>query len=189
MSPRRKAENELTKEHILEAAKELFAESGYHQVSMRALARKLECSHGALYYHYDNKASLFTALIEKGFSMLNERLDDIVADQAKTNQEKLLKIFKGFLQFGIDYPHHYEMMFQLKDDDLRHTVQASYESFQKFGVAVQSLVSTSLSQKEIWSCLVSLHGFVSYFIREGQSSTELEKMIDHHAEFLARALQ
>ncbi len=189
MSPRRKAENELTKEHILEAARQLFAENGYHQVSMRALARKLECSHGAIYYHYENKASLFTALIEKGFSMLNQRLDEIVSDQTTGDQDKLLKVFAGFLQFGIDYPHHYEMMFQLKDDDLRHTVQASYESFQKFGVAVQSLVPKILSQKEIWSCLVSLHGFVSYFIREGQSSTELEKMISHHAEFLTRTLR
>ncbi|MCM3712941.1 TetR/AcrR family transcriptional regulator [Halalkalibacter oceani] len=188
MAPRRKAEDELTKAQILDAAKKLFAEKGYHQVSMRSMARELGCSHGAIYYHFSNKAAVFTAFIESGFQLLNARLTAVMEETSLTKEEKLIELFRRFLTFGIEYPHHYEAMFHLKDDELRHTVHASYESFQLFGEAIQHLAVKQISQRDAWSSLFALHGFVTFFQRRGQTVQELKVMIDHHAQFLADSL-
>src|SRR6478609_6565172 len=74
MSPRKSVEKELTRDTILDTARSLFAQSGYQHVSMRKIAQELNYSHGALYYHFQNKAELFYAIISRDFSLLNELL-------------------------------------------------------------------------------------------------------------------
>ena len=56
----------------------LFAQSGYQHVSMRKIAQELNYSHGALYYHFKNKAELFYAIISRDFSLLNKLLIQIM---------------------------------------------------------------------------------------------------------------
>ena len=58
MTPRKAVDNELTKEMIMDTARELFAEQGFQHVSMRKIAQSLGYSHGALYYHFKNKAEI-----------------------------------------------------------------------------------------------------------------------------------
>lgn len=54
-----------TKQQILIAAERLFAEKGYHNVSMRAIANELNISVGNLTYHFPRKADLANALLEQ----------------------------------------------------------------------------------------------------------------------------
>src|SRR5690625_6951788 len=63
---------ELTREVIMGVARELLVEKGYANVSMRQIANKINCSHGAIYYHFKNKAELFYALVEDHFSIRSE---------------------------------------------------------------------------------------------------------------------
>ena len=76
MSPRKSVLQELTREMIMEAARNLFVRNGYQHVSMRQIAKELGYSHGALYYHFENKAALFYALVEEHFFMLEKILFD-----------------------------------------------------------------------------------------------------------------
>lgn len=64
MSPRKSGHPELTREMIMDAARDLFVQKGYQHVSMRQIAKELNYSHGAIYYHFKNKAELFYALVE-----------------------------------------------------------------------------------------------------------------------------
>lgn len=54
-----------TREQILAAAERLFAEQGYHNVSMRAISAELDISVGNLTYHFPRKADLANALLEQ----------------------------------------------------------------------------------------------------------------------------
>ena len=49
-----------TKERILEAALELFAQSGYSGTSMNDIAKQLGITKGALYKHYTGKQEIWT---------------------------------------------------------------------------------------------------------------------------------
>src|SRR5690554_2594276 len=99
MVARRAVERELTREMIMDAARDLFAEKGYQQVSMRQIAKELGYSHGAIYYHFKNKAELFYALVKDHFLMLDQTITEIV-DGEEANEEKLKQLFQGYIEFG-----------------------------------------------------------------------------------------
>ncbi len=67
MSPpklsRREREKLRQRGEILEAAFELFAEKGYHNVCMHEIAEKSEFAIGTLYKFFQNKEDLYKALI------------------------------------------------------------------------------------------------------------------------------
>ena len=50
---------------ILDRAFTLFAEQGYHALSMRDLARELGATTGALYHWFDGKPALFAAMLQR----------------------------------------------------------------------------------------------------------------------------
>ena len=61
--------NTATKQRILAAAAELFAENGYHGTGMGDLERAVNLGRGALYYHIGNKEAL---LYEISISLVTE---------------------------------------------------------------------------------------------------------------------
>ncbi len=60
---RREREKLRQRKDMLKAALQLFAEKGYHNVSMRKIARKSEFAIGTIYKFFKNKEDLYKALI------------------------------------------------------------------------------------------------------------------------------
>jgi AcrR family transcriptional regulator len=72
----REAKGQATRGRIVKAASRLFARSGYDSVSIEAVLTRSGISRGALYHHFDGKASLFEAVLE---AMEGEIAQDIRA--------------------------------------------------------------------------------------------------------------
>lgn len=51
--------NDLTRERILDEAETLFANNGYHAVSIREITRAAQCNLAAVNYHFGNKQNLY----------------------------------------------------------------------------------------------------------------------------------
>ena len=64
-----------TKERILEAALELFAEKGYLGTSMSDIANRLRITKGALYKHYTGKQEILDSIVERMNQMDYERAE------------------------------------------------------------------------------------------------------------------
>jgi AcrR family transcriptional regulator len=62
----RQARSEATRKKIVSAALDLFAEVGYHATGLGDIIERAEMTKGALYYHFDSKEALATAIIEEG---------------------------------------------------------------------------------------------------------------------------
>ena len=60
---RRQREKMRHRREILQAALDLFAERGYHNVSMRDIAERAEFGVGTLYNFFENKEDLYKALV------------------------------------------------------------------------------------------------------------------------------
>ena len=67
---------EGTKERILEAALELFAEKGYLGTSMSDIAGQLGITKGALYKHYASKQEILDSVVERMNRMDYERAEE-----------------------------------------------------------------------------------------------------------------
>lgn len=65
-----------TKERILEAALELFAQRGYLGTSMSDIAGQLKITKGALYKHYASKQEILDSIVERMNRMDYERAEE-----------------------------------------------------------------------------------------------------------------
>jgi AcrR family transcriptional regulator len=61
-----------TRDRILQAALEIFAEKGYHRALVDDIVRASRTSKGAVYHHFPNKEALFLALVDEFSARLAE---------------------------------------------------------------------------------------------------------------------
>jgi len=54
-----------TRDRILQAALEVFAQKGYHRALVDDIVRTSQTSKGAVYHHFPNKEALFLALVDE----------------------------------------------------------------------------------------------------------------------------
>lgn len=157
---------------------------------MRQIAAALNVSHGAIYYHFKNKASLFYAIITEDFSLLDHELEDMLKMEVD-NKEKLKEVFIAFIKFGVTHPNHYEIMFLIKDDELNTLIhQEPNESYNKFAKAVYQLCDPiKVTPQKIWSIFLSLHGFVTHYIRCEQTFDEIKGLATSHVDFILKSLE
>lgn len=67
-------------ESILRTAARIFAEKGYHQASIRDIARETGVSLSGLYYYFDSKEELLFLIQDHAFGTLLETMERLLAD-------------------------------------------------------------------------------------------------------------
>ncbi|TDF96251.1 TetR/AcrR family transcriptional regulator [Paenibacillus piri] len=191
---RKAVAQELSRERILEEARQLFAEYGYHTLTMRSIAKAMGYSHGALYYHFNEKAELFYALVTEDFTMLLERQKAMLARSRMGDIGQLEKLMLAFIQFGLENPYHYEIMFMINDAELqRYSRTEQAQCLELFATVVRSVISRKPGHEHKmyslpWSLFMSMHGFISYNIRYRQSYEDVKKLAEQHVKFLCEGL-
>jgi AcrR family transcriptional regulator len=68
------------REQILEAAKEVFAEAGYHEASINAIIEHAGIARGTFYLYFQSKAAVFDALLDNAMVDLRARIKRIDVD-------------------------------------------------------------------------------------------------------------
>ena len=61
---------------LIEAAKKEFKEKGYNKASLRSICAKAGVTTGALYFFFENKAELFSAIVEEPVKGLKKMLTE-----------------------------------------------------------------------------------------------------------------
>lgn len=67
---RREAQTKLSREHVLDAAEDVFSRKGFHDATIKEIAEVAEFSVGAVYSFFENKDDLFLSVIERRGSEL-----------------------------------------------------------------------------------------------------------------------
>jgi AcrR family transcriptional regulator len=88
---------------ILTEAARLVAERGAAGISLRELAREAGVSHAAPAHHFTDRRGLFTALAAEGF--------DLLADALRGARPQFIDAALAYVQFAIERPGHYAVMF------------------------------------------------------------------------------
>ncbi|WP_282943235.1 TetR/AcrR family transcriptional regulator [Paenibacillus sp. RC67] len=192
---RKAVAQELSRERILDEARQLFAEHGYHTLTMRSIAKAMGYSHGALYYHFKEKAELFYALVNADFQMLLERQKEMLSRSRMGDLGQLEKLMLEFIRFGLENPYHYEIMFMINDAELQlygRTEQA--QCLELFATVVRSVIARQSGNEQKmysvpWSLFMSMHGFISYNIRYNQTYEDVKKLAEQHVKYLCEGLQ
>jgi len=111
MPPKQKSqlERQQARTRILDAARELFVEHGVDAVTMREIAKRLDCSATALYLHFRDKDSLIRELCDTDFLALAQELHAM--EQITDPIERLRMLGIGYARFALTFPNHYRLMF------------------------------------------------------------------------------
>ena len=98
------------KAKIASQARELFLTEGYHGVSMRRIAAKLNCSAMSLYSYYPAKIDILRDLWAELFHRLFEDLAQVVA-QFPNPSARLRAVSFRYVSYWLQNPEHYRMVF------------------------------------------------------------------------------
>lgn len=88
-----------TREDIIEVASRLFSEYTYLGASMNDIAKKLNITKAALYYHFKSKAEIYKNVLDRIFYELKSSIT--AASGEKTIDKKLHGLIKNYLDFGL----------------------------------------------------------------------------------------
>jgi AcrR family transcriptional regulator len=89
----RQARSEATRRKIITSAVELFNEIGYPATGLGDIIERAEMTKGALYYHFDSKESLATAIIEEGSTRLAAAFRNITTSSAPALESIIHGVF------------------------------------------------------------------------------------------------
>jgi len=88
-----------TKKLIIDTARHLFSEYSYLGVSMDEIAKKLNITKAALYYHFTGKTEIYGNVLNNVFNDLSSTIAEALKETAI--DKKLQKLIKNYLDFGI----------------------------------------------------------------------------------------
>lgn len=95
---------------VVEGALLLLAETQSRDFSLREVARRIDVSHNAPYWHFPDKQALLVAVAAHGFCQLRGNM--LAATEGMANAgEALAAIGLAYVQFGTDNPTLYRLMF------------------------------------------------------------------------------
>jgi AcrR family transcriptional regulator len=88
------------REAILDAARIAFADTGYHETSLDAVAERTGVSKALLYEHFSSKRELYVTMLEKHVHELIERIAGAIAtaDPGEARMRAGLEAFFGFVE-------------------------------------------------------------------------------------------
>ena len=110
---RRAREKEQLRRQILSAARELFVNEGYENVSMRKIADKIEYSPTTIYLYFKDKADLLDSVCKETLLNLLNTLELLKRDKSDP-VEVLRKSGKAYVEFGLKYPQDYKLTFVVR---------------------------------------------------------------------------
>jgi AcrR family transcriptional regulator len=82
-----------TRRALVCAARELFAEEGYHAAAAGEVVRRAGLTRGAMYHHFEDKRDLFRAVVEE----VEEEVDGIVLSRARRVLRETSDAWEAFL--------------------------------------------------------------------------------------------
>jgi len=97
-----KAEYDLRRNEILDAAQRLVYTKGYEQMSIQDILAEVHISKGAFYHYFDSKQALLEALIERMASQIEQLLAPIVQDEQLNATQKLQRLFNTAARWKTD---------------------------------------------------------------------------------------
>ncbi|HTB15087.1 MAG TPA: TetR/AcrR family transcriptional regulator [Bryobacteraceae bacterium] len=108
---RREREKQGIREEILAAARALFVQEGYENVSIRKIAERIEYSPGTIYLYFQDKADILAQISEETFARLERKLAAINRDTSIEPLERLRSGLRAYIRFGLEHPHRYVLTF------------------------------------------------------------------------------
>jgi AcrR family transcriptional regulator len=194
---RRAREKASLRGEILDAARRMFAEEGYEQVSMRRLAERIEYSPTTIYLYFEDKDDLFRAVCEETFSKLVRRLEKQRQQYEGEPVAWLQAGLREYIEFGLKHPEHYTVTFmrRMKEESaVQFDTSVGKDAFDILRQAVAACIAAGrfrevdaeVTAQVLW---MSVHGLVALLVvKKAFPFAARTVLIEEQLETLVRGL-
>lgn len=133
-----KAKSQKTRQHLLNAALEVFHKQGVTRATLQEIAQEAGVTRGALYWHFKNKEDLFKALFEQVFQDCHLSLDEPLAeidDAWVYLRQQLIHVFNNLSEY--EWHRKFFNVVNMKCEHTPHnqTITALAEKYHQFFLA------------------------------------------------------
>ena len=120
---RREREKEERRQSILQAAREVFFEHGFHHATVDSVAERAEVSKGTVYLYFESKETILAHLLLEGLHELIEELERAdAAGETIEADERLRRLGWAYLQFFQREPLYFRFLMAMDRGQFREAV-------------------------------------------------------------------
>ncbi len=99
VTERKEREKEQRRNLILDSARRVLTEKGYHNTSIADISKLAEISVGSIYRYFKNKEEIFNAIHQNGIEILHDRIMEAIPVNAGP-REQLMSIGNSYFAFS-----------------------------------------------------------------------------------------
>ncbi|OGP84913.1 MAG: hypothetical protein A2V87_02160 [Deltaproteobacteria bacterium RBG_16_58_17] len=188
LEERRKRERENRKNAILKAARKLFFEKGFRQVTVENIARKAEFSKGSIYLYFNSKEEIYSQILLNDIDKFHDRVADILQGPSSAS-EALIRVAEIYVDFFLNDRELFRILmnFMLHNNDMNlpedinnHIIKATnrtisiIEQVFKYGIEKGEFppdINLRMNRNAIWGLL---NGIISLHLFTGKESGRTE---------------
>lgn len=155
---------EITKQHILDAAEEVFGELGYYEASISEITRRAKVAQGTFYIYFRSKREIFVELVHDLGERLRAATRAAMAD-APDRLEAERRGFAAFFEFAANHRRVYSIV-QEAERVAPEAAEAYYQSISRgyirgLGAAMDAGMIRSLSPEAVAYALMGIGHFIA----------------------------
>src|SRR5436189_1157069 len=131
---RRLLQQDMSRQHLLDAAEEVFGRKGFHETTLKEIAELAEFSVGSVYSFFESKDDLFRQIFERRGAEFMPGLSDALGDPKGDPTDQLhalvdfeVGFFREHPQFGRLYLRYSSAITLSPDRELDMVVEERYE--------------------------------------------------------------
>jgi AcrR family transcriptional regulator len=191
----KRGEGDKLREQILDAADRLLLETGDEDaVSIRAVADAVGVTPPSIYLHFKDKDELLFAVCEKQFARFDEVIEQ-ASSESDDPFESLMLRGRAYVQFGLENPEHYRIMFMRKPENTpagyQDEILRNMGAFDHLVAAVHRCVETGVLHGDPFDLSIALwaavHGITSLLLSKPDFPwPNRETMVDRVLSILVR---
>lgn len=194
----RQRQREATRERILEAAVEAFAETGFLGTSTREIARRASTNQGLITYHFRSKDALWRAAVDTIFDRLGQQLAErLDALDLADPRERAREAIRQYVRFAAAHPELFRIMVdegRVADERMKWLVDSHLR--QRFEAVSQGLMEVlEIDESLVPHAFYALAGAASLMFAVAPECRRLTGLaprtaqaVETHADFVAGLL-
>lgn len=191
----KKAKNDLIKNTILAAAREIVEDSGFEKLSIRKLAAQVGYSPGNIYQYFESKDQIISELVQAGYRQILESLSKEA--NFSTSEAEIRYKFREYIKSALKNKYYYKSVMLSEDENILQLTSILKSSSAQDRMAIQRLQNLLIKgQKEgefknfeaeikaqiIWT---ATFGLIIRMIIENVSDRERQiKFIEQHFDLI-----